>query len=484
MTERSSLWLALWGVGAITAIRVILLVVTPLQLYPDEAQYWWWAQHPAFGYFSKPPLIAWIIWLSTQAFGPATWAIRLASPLLHAGTALLIYASSELVGGRRLALWSALVYATLPGVAYSSGLMTTDVPLLFCWALALYALLRALDEQGWRWTAVCGLAIGVGMLAKYAMLFFALGLLLAALISLKARRFVFSGRGLLVAALAIALILPNAYWNWSHHFPTIGHTAEDADWDTASYSLGNVFFFIAGQFGVFGPVLMIAFLIALWQLARSARRSDRELTLAAMALPPIFLMLVQSFISVANANWAATSYISATPLAVMVLLEAPWALLSCLVIDVTAMLVLWAVLVRPGISSTLGLSNAFKREEGWQELGHAVTVAARSQGFDAIAVVNRSVMAEMTYYTPARSVPLRAWDGNGIVADCFEMTMPLLPADRHVLLVLLPQEVRTVLPSFESVRPIGRVRTPVGGGLTRTVMLYDVRGYRSPRPAP
>ena len=31
------------------------------ELYPDEAQYWLWSRTLDFGYFSKPPMVAWTI---------------------------------------------------------------------------------------------------------------------------------------------------------------------------------------------------------------------------------------------------------------------------------------------------------------------------------------------------------------------------------------------------------------------------------------
>src|SRR5690348_9668066 len=138
--------LVLFIVGTITAIRIAVLLLSPLQLYPDEAQYWWWAQTPDWGYFSKPPLIAWLIWCTTR-LSDAEWAIRLASPLLHAGTALILFGIGRIAFDSRVGFWSALAYATLPGVSYSSGLISTDVPLLFCWAVALYAFLRAMNDR-------------------------------------------------------------------------------------------------------------------------------------------------------------------------------------------------------------------------------------------------------------------------------------------------------------------------------------------------
>src|SRR5690348_9206265 len=104
--ERRLLLLAVLIVGVITLIRIVVLLVTPLQLYPDEAQYWWWAQTPDWGYFSKPPLIAWIIWLTTR-LSDAEWSIRLASPLLHAVTALVIFAIGRIACELRVGFWSA-----------------------------------------------------------------------------------------------------------------------------------------------------------------------------------------------------------------------------------------------------------------------------------------------------------------------------------------------------------------------------------------
>ena len=178
-------------------MRVVVLIVSPLDLYPDEAQYWWWAQTPALGYFSKPPMIGWIIWLTTAIFGNAEWAIRIALAAAACGHgAASSTASRSGCSDARVGMWSALAYLTLPGISYSSGLISTDVPLLFFWAMALYAFVRALDEKGWRWAIVCGIGLGLGLMSKYAMLYFVLGAVLAAIAIPKVRKLVLSVRGL------------------------------------------------------------------------------------------------------------------------------------------------------------------------------------------------------------------------------------------------------------------------------------------------
>src|SRR5260221_14037730 len=98
---------ALVAVIAITAARLVLLAVQSADLYPDEAQYWFWAQHPALGYYSKPPLVAWVIALTTGLFGDSEFAIRVAAPLLHAAAAFFIYAIGARLYDRRTGVWAA-----------------------------------------------------------------------------------------------------------------------------------------------------------------------------------------------------------------------------------------------------------------------------------------------------------------------------------------------------------------------------------------
>ena len=79
------------GVAAITALRLLWLALQPADLFPDEAQYWVWSQQLALGYYSKPPLVAWLIAATTRLFGDSEFAVRLSAPLLHAGAAFFVY---------------------------------------------------------------------------------------------------------------------------------------------------------------------------------------------------------------------------------------------------------------------------------------------------------------------------------------------------------------------------------------------------------
>lgn len=469
-------------VAAVTLARCIALILSPLDLYPDEAQYWWWAQTPAFGYYSKPPMIAWLIWLTTTALGSAEWAIRIASPLLHGATALVVYAIARRAMTPRLSLFAATAYLTLPGVAWSSGLISTDVPLLFFWAVALYAFLRACEDESWRWPVLCGAALGLGLQSKYAMLYFVPGALLAGLWAAGARRVLFGRRGLVILALGLALLAPNIAWNALHGFPTVAHTEANADWGRSRYSLGGAAAFLLAQFGIFGPLLMAGLIGALWRLARRPPRAEAELILAGFALPPLLLILIQSWVAGANANWAATAFVSATPLAVAELTR--WwrgrVLALSFVLDGAVSILIVVLVVRPGVADAVHAGNAFKREEGWRQMGAQVAAVSRKSRYDLIVAENRSVVAELLYYARPRNAPMRVWTRDGAVRDHFEMTMRLEPGSKHMLLAVEPRAAARVLATFDSTFVIKRIVVGVGGGHSRALDLYDAQDYRGP----
>ena len=82
----------------------------------------------------------------------------------------------------QVAFYAALTIALATGAAFSARIISTDVPLLFFWALALLAYVKLLDGGGMRWSVLLGVALGLGLMAKYAMIYFVLGVALAAVL--------------------------------------------------------------------------------------------------------------------------------------------------------------------------------------------------------------------------------------------------------------------------------------------------------------
>ncbi|MGB8181728.1 MAG: glycosyltransferase family 39 protein, partial [Stellaceae bacterium] len=206
----------------VTVLRLVWLAHGGTDLYPDEAQYWLWSLHPAFGYYSKPPVVAWLIALTTHIFSDSEGAIRLAAPLLHFATALVVFRIGERLYDSRIGFWSALLYITLPGGSASAALISTDAPLLLCWTVALYAFIRARESGGERWWWAVGAAAGVGLLSKYAMAYWLVSALIYLLAFRDERRHL--GRFGLAVVLALLIYAPNFIWNAQHGFVSYHHT--------------------------------------------------------------------------------------------------------------------------------------------------------------------------------------------------------------------------------------------------------------------
>jgi len=246
---------------ALTALRVIGLHTSAVDLFFDEAQYWAWSRDLAFGYFSKPPLLAWIIAASDQLCGSGEACLRLVSPLFYLGTSLLVYAIADELYGKDTAFWSALTFALLTGVSFSTRIISTDVPLLFFWALALFAHLKLLAGPDWRWALALGVALGIGLLAKYAMIYFALGVACAAWLDRDAREVLRRPQTWVAFAVAGLILSPNIYWNVAHQFATLKHTGENITGAGLHFRPLEALVFLGSQFAVAGPLVFAAFLL-------------------------------------------------------------------------------------------------------------------------------------------------------------------------------------------------------------------------------
>ncbi|HEX5318902.1 MAG TPA: glycosyltransferase family 39 protein [Stellaceae bacterium] len=463
--------MALAAVGALTAARLILLAVEPVGLYPDEAQYWFWAQHLALGYYSKPPLVAWVIALTTAIFGDSEFGVRAAAPLLHAGTALLVYAIAARIHDRRVGFWAALAYASLPGTSLSSFIISTDAVLLPCWAAALYAFIRAREGGDWRWWAGVGVAAGLGLLAKYAMAYW---LVSAALYLLAARTERRHLPALLAATvLAVLIYLPNLWWNWHNGFVSYLHVRDNADIAGPLFHPKALAEFFLSQFGVFGPVFFAVL------IAAAARPRDRMM--AFFTFPTLAFMLAVSLMSRAQPNWAAPVYVSATVLVTARLL--PWRRLLVAAIAVNLALAA-AVFGAAGTAAALGHSLPAKldplhRLRGWHRLGDAVGAALKAHPGLTLLADDREVLAALIYNIRPHPLDAAIWSPIPGVKDQWALTNNLANhRGGDFLAVTVHGLASQMRPLFAEWAPLGEITISPGPEGSRTYRLYIARGYR------
>ena len=421
--------LALVGIALVTLWRVAMLPLARAELYTDDAQYWLWSRHLDWGYYSKPPLIAWIIRLSTSLGSNDAFWIRLPFPLIHALTAVVLALVARRLYGARVGGIAGFAYVCLPAVAVASFALSTDTPMLFCFALALLAFLHLAERRSIGWALTLGAAVGAGLLAKYAMVYFPLSAALASLILPSAR----IGRrdALIAAAVALLVIAPNIAWNFGNGFATLHHTADNTRLENgAAIEPMALAEFWAGQFLIPGPIFFAAYLIGL----RSLRRDRRTAFLALMSLPTLAIVSVQALLAGAQTNWAAAGHPAALVLAVAVLAPRPRWLAAALAINlaVTAAVPVMAVYADRWKS---GDHLELSRWIGRAELSRHAAEVARANGLDTIVADSRAILADLFYTLRDSGLALYAAPVEGFPPHHYAQKYPLPPGPGDVLYV-------------------------------------------------
>ncbi len=470
------------ALAALTAWRLAALALSPLTLMFDEAQYWSWSRDLAFGYYSKPPLIAWTLAAAARACGEGEACLRAASPLLHLAAAAGCGLLARRLSGAAAGLAAALLYATLPGVAWSSMVASTDPLLLAFWAFGLFFLHRALESGRWRDWLAFGLCLGGGLLAKYTMILMLPCAALYLALAPGAARALSPRRAAAALAAAAAVAAPNLAWNAAHGFPTVTHLRDNANLGGALFRPRAFALFLASQFAVFGPV---PFALFLWLAARMRRAAGdaRTVFLLCFSAPVLALFLVQSLLSRAHANWAATAYIAGA------VLVARWCLgagaRGRLLFAAAAALHLAAM---PAIhhydalaGERVALFDPMRRMRGWDALGAELSRLRAEHPGAVLLFDERKTMAQMLYYVRPHPFDAVKWNPRGGARDHYDLTTDIASAaGRPLLLVTERPDAAHVAPAFDAARRVAtlEVRPHEGFALRRNVWRLDgFRGY-------
>lgn len=279
-TGSRNLCLALLVLGA--AVRLALALGT--DTYFDEAYYWQWSRHLAWGYFDHPPLIAWLI---------AAVDIRPAALLCGAGTVAAVWGLARDVHGSREAAWRAAALWSVVPVAVMAGVWATpDSPLLLFWTLALWAIWRE------RWV-LAGLASGLALLSKYPAVLIAVAFLATAV---RMRRL--PAGAWVTALLGVLLFLPVVLWNANREW--VGFAFQLRHGLGGRGGLASFAEFLGGQLALGGPVLLP---LALVYAVRGPRE---QFLLRVAAVIPLLFFGYAALRTRGEANWPAAAYIAAS----------------------------------------------------------------------------------------------------------------------------------------------------------------------------
>lgn len=410
-----------WGfVGAVFALRCLVLAILPLDLSGDEAYYWDWGRNLDWGYFSKPPGIAWLMALAGKLGGDTTFGIRFFAVLLGTGALAMVMLLAWRLYGFAAGMLAGLIFAMTPASAALSLILTIDAPLAFFWAASLFLFWR-LAESDCRSpvlaAALC-LTLACGVLSKQMMLLFH-PLALLHLAFSKSQRGVLRRPALWIAlAVSLAALLPTVWWNHNNGWITYKHTLHHFEGGGVSplQQLGRWFEFVGSQLGMVTPILWVLILSLAAGMALQWRRlADRERFLWIFGAPGLLVVLLMGFRQRLNPNWPAVFYIST------LVMMAGWAAGAW---HLDGRLERWRRAFRPGVQLAIGLCAATHlavfslsmgllklpgldpttRIRGWSRMAadihKARTAAAGGADMPVITQSHRFMASELAFYLP------------------------------------------------------------------------------------
>ncbi len=495
-----------WLFCLLTLLRLLYAYWYPLDLSGDEAYYWDWGRQPDWGYFSKPPLIAWIMGGLHLSGLDSPFGIRACATLLSSLGLLLLFHLGRAIVGIRGALWATLLLALAPAGAALGLILTIDVPLLLCWTGALLAFHHWVNNPGrnMHWGLAIVLFLGLGLLAKQSMLaFFPLALLYLAGNPATRPRLYRPGTWLGAMA-ALAFLLPTLIWNQQHAWVTLGHTAHhftptQLTLAQAGRNLGELF---AAHAGILGPVTWGLVVAAVLHCAVCFRQLDQDQRfLFIFGGFPLLLIVLLGVFQKIQPNWPAPLFITAVLQTVAWLHQgigprtrSRW-LRAALISAMACSALAYASPLLPLQQGIGGREIDFlRRLRGWEEGALRIQDLRLplTDGRDHWLLVygHRFFVSELAFYLPDRPRVYRwPWVPERTESQYELWGLPPLGVAGDALIISADDKRVPGLPAslrraFVRIEPLGGLDQVIGSGRERHYRLYRGVGWRGFNPAP
>jgi len=273
---------------AAVSLLIHLLTYNTLGFHRDELLYLALGEHPAAGYWSNPPVIGMISYLSQLLPWDPLFNTRLLPAIAGAFLIILTGLITRELGGAAYASILSCLILSFSLLILRGFSMLQPVPFdILIWTTILYFLLRYLNTLKPVWLIWTGVATGFGMLNKYIVVFLIFGILVGLLFT-KHRKLLISRYLWISVAIAIIIFLPNLIWQYLHGFPVFIHMQELKETQLVNVDRTNILTDQLLMF-TFGSVVWIAGLM--WLITNRDSKKYRFFAFVYIAVLSVFLLL-------------------------------------------------------------------------------------------------------------------------------------------------------------------------------------------------
>ncbi len=371
---------------AMTILRGIAAATWPL--HHDEPYYWLWSRHLAWGYTDHPPMIAYLIFLTTRLGDGPLW-IRLSALILGAATTYAIFLLGHELFDDRVGFLGAALYQAMP---LTGVLAVPDSPLFLAWVILLRLAWQAIMRNRAVWSAV-GLTLGLAMLSKLYVFFLVVGL--AIFMRLYAPRWLARWPPYRALLIALTLFLPVILWNITHDWAMVRFILyERSVWTQAGRAA-------IGELLILQPVYTLALFPVLgWTLwAAWRRRGDRRFAyLFWTAFPSLAFPFASGMANIGpHAHLTLPGY-----LALYVALGALWNRAAAAALAVNGLILLYAFLAPILPVYHMAAGEVF----GWREVSARIQQELAQLPQPVVVATDRYYVASQLSYFTRETIPV------------------------------------------------------------------------------
>lgn len=396
------------------AIMVAFISGGSVALAPDEAQYWTWSQQLDWGYYSKPPGIAYQMALGTYFFGNTELGVRFGAVILAIIMPLAVYRCARSAGTTETtAAWAGLIMALTPIGILASLLATTDGGFIVCWIFAVAELAGAIREQRTPRYLLLGGIIAAGAFFKWPA--YIVWIVVAVGCGLYPQwRSLQVVKGLLVSLLGLA---PSFIWNAQNGWPTfrhVGATLVVPSSSAASQKLiaGNPADFFGAQLALVTPFIFAILVLAMWQHLRKAEsRAPAPVAFCGgLSVSIVLLFIAASFTKKIQGNWCVYAYPPGFVMVAWYAFEHAARARRWIAIGLSLSVIGTAIgMSLPagqrhaalGLGSVPYKANPFRHTLGWHQLEQALTEAGWEAESDFILGHTYQATSLLSFYNSA-----------------------------------------------------------------------------------
>ena len=215
LIKKPIFWLLIYLV-----VHFLIRVLFSQTLQVDDAEQIRHAQELLLGFpIPQPPMYSWLSWGLFQLLGSGLFALTLLKYTIISLTFWFTWlVSGQLFQHLQTRYIATFSYLLMPSFAWHMHQGFTHTILLgFGIILSLHALLLLKDNNSIKNYLYLGLALGVGLMAKYSFLLFMVPLIISAISIASFRKIIFNQKILLSIGVFILIIGPHAYWLTQHY---------------------------------------------------------------------------------------------------------------------------------------------------------------------------------------------------------------------------------------------------------------------------